>query len=136
MASQSDTEFFQQLVSVFPENTDDNLKLEVLTRLIENLGTGLKCRSENIHEYPAVYLIDRSTKCGSGPYTIDQIKEIALKKREQFPKMSGVESEVIKEFDKIKQDPNIKTVITLDYINNDFLWWYTMTSVDLPQKYM
>jgi len=99
----------------------------VINRLFCGIKIGFK--DTNIQEYPAVYIIDSHEKCVTGPYTTEQFKIIALEKRAQFPKMSGTKSEVIEELDTIKQNPNIKTIIVLDYVNDDRLMWYIVSDI-------
>lgn len=129
----SSQEYCQKLIDAFPIGTDEETVFDVILRFGKLVKTGVNCK--NIQEYPAVYTVDRISSDIKGPYTVEQMKQIMLTKRQEFPKMKERESEVIKDFDKYKQEQICKTIITFDYVNDDILMWYTIASPLYPSSF-
>lgn len=126
---------FQAFFDAFPTNTKMETRYEVVYRFIDNLGAFQESQNTDPgvgdEMRPVVYWIDCDSKRTTGPFTIEQIKALALKKRESFPTLIGRDSDAIHEFDKIKLDPTIKTVIVLDYVQDDILMWYIIATSKL-----
>lgn len=123
----------KKLIEAFPTGTDEETIFDVMLRFGRLIKTGIKC--DNIQEYPAIYTVDRTSCNIDGPLTVEQMKQIMLTKRKEFPKMKDRESEIIKDLDKYKQEQVCKTIITFDYVHDDILMWYTITSPLFPQAF-
>lgn len=100
-----------KLTNAFPVGTSEEIKYEVVKKILQNIG---KIKDNGIY-----YITEETVQKMEYADMISIINE----KRKSFKKLENIESESIKELEMLsKQDHDI--IILTDYVQNDILMWY------------